>query len=322
MNLRLATFNLFQFAEPPYCWYHPDNQYSEVQWEDKLDWIASQLSLMNADMIGFQEVFSIEALHQLCLNCGYPYLSCIDTPNVVTDQSSILKDPVLALASRYPIMNAEPVIADPNLLHGLSLAPDFSFSRLPIRAQVNCHRDFTLTVYVCHLKSKRPIQLEKPLGQYGDIISKISGPLLSSQQRSAEAAALYLDCLKLQQQNPQAYFALLGDMNDQLDSDTIQLLTSSSHPRLTREMVDGKLLHDGYYLLHHTENCQRPATNYFQGEGQAIDHILLSHSFHPQAKARSSKVVDYLVFNHHLMANGQAPLTQSDHAPVTIELTI
>ncbi|MEM5627495.1 hypothetical protein AAHB47_30145 [Bacillus wiedmannii] len=62
MQIRFGTFNLYQFVEPPYKWYEPNSFYSEADWLKKKEWIKKQILDMKCDVIGFQEVFSTNAL--------------------------------------------------------------------------------------------------------------------------------------------------------------------------------------------------------------------------------------------------------------------
>ena len=43
MKIRLGTFNLFQFVEPPYSWYTKKEKFNERQWTEKTTWIKNQI---------------------------------------------------------------------------------------------------------------------------------------------------------------------------------------------------------------------------------------------------------------------------------------
>ncbi|HPY39449.1 MAG TPA: endonuclease I, partial [Thiolinea sp.] len=66
--MKFATFNLFQYVSPDYYWYErdPRNTYLETEWTQKQAWISQRLATMDADVLGFQEVFSVADLKQLC----------------------------------------------------------------------------------------------------------------------------------------------------------------------------------------------------------------------------------------------------------------
>ena len=65
MKIRVGTFNLFQFVEPPYCWYTKHERFKQEEWEEKKAWIKEQITQMDCDIIGFQEVFSKKALNTI-----------------------------------------------------------------------------------------------------------------------------------------------------------------------------------------------------------------------------------------------------------------
>ncbi len=57
MIIRVGTFNLFQFIEPPYSWYTKKDKFNQRQWFEKTTWIKNQITKMDCHIIGFQEVF-------------------------------------------------------------------------------------------------------------------------------------------------------------------------------------------------------------------------------------------------------------------------
>ena len=79
MKIRVGTFNLFQFVEPPYSWYTKKEKFNIEQWEEKTTWIKNQITEMNCDIIGFQEVFSKKALKTLLSELGIKYFKTIDS---------------------------------------------------------------------------------------------------------------------------------------------------------------------------------------------------------------------------------------------------
>lgn len=109
-QLKIASFNLFNFIAPPDAFYEFDNIYTQEQWQKKLNWIAKYLKEHQPDVIGFQEVFSPVELEHLTKSCGLDYFTVLDSPQVMDD--FIYSKPVVALASRYPIKEAVSVNAD------------------------------------------------------------------------------------------------------------------------------------------------------------------------------------------------------------------
>ena len=79
------------------------------------------------DIIGFQEVFSTDSLKKLVAEYGYSYFEVVDQPHIIDD--FIYQRPVVAIASRYPIVDVVAVKENTELAQVLGLANDFSFSR-------------------------------------------------------------------------------------------------------------------------------------------------------------------------------------------------
>lgn len=156
MATRFATINLFNFAEPPASWYDTDNQYSAEQWQSKTQWLTNQLDTMNADVVGFQEVFSIEALKALVKAAGYNHFATIEKPILIDVDNLVMKNPVVAVASKHPIVKVQAVAENPAIIAQLPIQDDFTFSRKPIKATIDIPKLGHTIVYVAHLKSKRP----------------------------------------------------------------------------------------------------------------------------------------------------------------------
>ena len=108
-TLRIGTFNLFQFVEPPYSWYEKKSTFSKGRWAKKTSWVKEQIALMNCDIIGFQEVFSNNALKKLTKELGFEYFVTVDNAKVDNDDSSIFISTTVALASKFPILEVQEV---------------------------------------------------------------------------------------------------------------------------------------------------------------------------------------------------------------------
>ena len=60
----VATFNARNLIRPGIT-YYGRNEYSQLEYDRKLDWMASQLLRMDADFVCLQEVFEAEPLFDL-----------------------------------------------------------------------------------------------------------------------------------------------------------------------------------------------------------------------------------------------------------------
>jgi endonuclease/exonuclease/phosphatase family metal-dependent hydrolase len=152
-DLRVATLNLLNFAAPPLACYEWDNIYTEAQWQQKTNWLKNLLQQQQPDVLALQEVFSVDALQQLLSPLGYHWFATVETPVLVDDH--VFTKPVVAIASRYPILSTETIPASPAALQQLGLA-SFQFSRCPLLVQIQTPQFGPLFVATVHLKSRRP----------------------------------------------------------------------------------------------------------------------------------------------------------------------
>ncbi len=299
MKLRLGTFNLFQFVEPPYSYYKKTMKFNKKQWLEKITWIKNQIIEMDCDIIGFQEVFSCDALKDIVQELGFKYFETVDFAKLCDINKTTYISTTVAIASKYPITNIQKVkdeLCD--------------FSRVPIRATIALPNEYELLVYVCHLKSNR---LNKLCDKY----------LTVENQRLCEASSLYMDIKKSKSKS----IVLLGDLNDKEFSITIDALSNNKyHDDNAKEEF---VLYDASYQ--YTENISNPhceskkkkrkPTSYFAGKGDVLDYIFISSDFIKINKDRMAEVTEYIVLNNHLRQYKNGSLVTSDHAQVVCELT-
>jgi hypothetical protein len=62
--LRVGTFNLLNLTVPEYVYYNKQ-KISAEDFSKKKAWINGQLNIMDADIVGFQELFQEEALRNI-----------------------------------------------------------------------------------------------------------------------------------------------------------------------------------------------------------------------------------------------------------------
>jgi len=323
MKLRLGTFNLFQFVEPPYSWYTKKEKFNTRQWLEKTTWIKQQILKMDCDIIGFQEVFSRKALKKLLQELGFEYFKVVDVAKLSKNNRLKYVTTTVAIASKYPIVNVQTVEAHLPSLEKHRFKDKFAFSRLPIKAMIQLPNKQNILVYVCHLKSNREnafeylFHAEHTLADKKEKICKDLEHKASSslQQRLCEASSLFHD-IKSYKKIPTV---LLCDLNDKEFSLTIDALTNYSYHDDTS---DGFILYDANYEykeeVHnpHPEAKEPPrkATSYFLGKGNVLDYIFISNDLR-------GNVTNYTLFDTHLQKNKDGSLLQSDHAQVVCELT-
>lgn len=64
-EIRFATFNVCNLAPPGAKLYDNLQPLTEQEYEAKAEWTAQQLDQLDADVIGFQEIFSQAALRDV-----------------------------------------------------------------------------------------------------------------------------------------------------------------------------------------------------------------------------------------------------------------
>ncbi len=324
MKIKIGTFNLFQFAKPPYSWYTKKDKFSNIQWSQKSNWIKSQIKNMDCDIIGFQEVFSSDALECLVKELGFDYFIIADKAKLSTNNPSKYVTTTVALASKYPITNLQKVRVHTPTLKKHNYKGHFSFSRVPIKATITLPDSKELLVYVCHLKSNRLNAFEYSFTKedtlehkqklvFETIDDKHS---IALQKRLCEASSLFFDIQKVKNRPK----VLLCDLNDKEFSITIEALTNYKYHNNQRK--NNYILKDAYcyytpiiYNPHpEAKKPKRDATSYFLGRGNVLDYIFISDNL--------TKVTDYKVLDQHLKDNPNGSLLTSDHAQVVCELDL
>lgn len=330
MKLRIGTFNLFQFVEPPFCWYTKKEKFTLEEWEEKIFWIKQQISKMNCDVIGFQEVFSKDALEKVVKELGFNYFKIVEEARISKENPNIFTSTTVALASKYPILELQNIKLKPNILKKFGFDKSFAFSRKPIKALIKVDNQ-EIFCYVCHLKSNRENEFEyiftkettlEEKKEKIDIALK-SGYSLSLKQRLCEASLLFEDI----KQSIKTPTFLTADLNDRLYSVTIEALTNKrfhydSFEKDSYILIDAYNLHKKKIYNPHPEQkeIKRTPTSYFIGKGNVLDYVFVSNHFNKKSKFSIGQVTSYEILDEHLQKNGDGSLLNSDHAQVVCEV--
>ena len=330
MKIRIGTFNIFQFVEPPFSWYTKKEKFNTEQWVQKTTWIKNQITEMNCDIIGFQEVFSKKALKILLEELGFKYFKTIDTPRIDKKNELVYTSTIVALASKYPIKNLKKVEIDFSALKKHHLNGFFKFSREPIKASITLANQKELDIYVCHLKSNRDNEFEYVFTKDATLPEKkekVKKALeenysISLKQRLCEASSIFSDISRTK--NPAI---LMTDLNDKEFSITIEALSNKKYHN-ENLIKDDYLMLDAYYHFDkkiynpHPEQkeIKRTPTSYFAGKGNVLDYIFVSSLFDKNKKNNIGKITSYEVFDKHLQKNQNGSLLNSDHSQVVCEL--
>ncbi len=338
-HFKVCTFNLFNYVCPPNAFYETENIFTKPKWNKKESWISKQLTLLSPDIIGFQEVFSPDALKILASKHGLPHFVTVSEPGIRSHH--VYDKPVVALASRFPILSACAVDVSPSVVAALKLQPDFKFSRPPIRAEIQIEGFGSVLVYVTHLKSKRsqieskPNEGEDEFGCVSEsVLAQVHGSWASTIQRGTEATLIYQDIVQ-QMRIRERPVMLLGDLNDSMKSPVLQSLVGGQNmDRLdgkqisnmtinSRRAIQRFSLFDAFDLQDDIKLADRKPTHYFANRGNVLDYILLSKDFKADYDHSIASVSGYHVSDDHLInPHPEGDAECSDHAPVMIEVEI
>lgn len=340
---------MFNYLEPPNAFYEFERIYSAEQWHKKQSWITEYLREHQPDIIGFQEVFSTESLKALVFEQGYEYFSVVDQPVVIDD--FIYKSPVVAIASRFPIVDTQAVTPDSALAQTLGLADDFSFSRQIVRATIDVPHLGHCDCYVVHFKSKRSmlgieddkVKRSPEKNIIDSLKAQVAGSWGSSIQRGSEATLLMMSMIGRREvsNNP---MILMGDFNNTLNDGILShLLTSSLRfvSPIDRDAYLAKYcLNDAWDLFQmaltnessqaiesNDDNADkkvtRTPTHYFGASSSVLDYILLSCEFDAGYHDSLYQVSDYNTYDRHLInPSFERDGESTDHGIVLITLTL
>jgi endonuclease/exonuclease/phosphatase family metal-dependent hydrolase len=308
-EIRFATFNVFNLAPPGVKLYDNLPPSTAEEYEAKLDWTARQIDLLDADVIGFQEIFSQAALKE-ALARTRTYRDAIHL-GFDPDPGADRLTPSVALVSRLPVAESAALPAFPPgvVLPAGSRDPD-RFTRAPLHAAVVVAPDVTVDVVVVHLKSRRPDYRNGDTGEDPQLYALAC--LRSLVRRGTEAAALRVLMTDLARTRKRAR-VVLGDFNDVADSVTTGIVLGVGTPMAGRLFDACQLQRRQDHLRHVGFSCLH------EGRHSTIDHILVSEEFNAALPNAIGEVVDVVYLNDHL----DLELPQaSDHGQVLARIRL
>ncbi|WUR12491.1 endonuclease/exonuclease/phosphatase family protein [[Empedobacter] haloabium] len=319
-EIRFATFNVCNLAPPGAKLYDNLAPLSPEEYEAKASWIARQLDELDADVIGFQEIFSQAALRDVLARTR-KYREALHAGFDPDPQATRLT-PSVALVSRLPL--AAPAAAYPAFPADVpcdsgSLDSD-RFARAPLHAQVLLPGERIVDVFVVHLKSRRPDYRNGDSG--ADPLHYAMASLRSLVWRGTEAVALRVLLSKMMRETRRPC-VVLGDFNDTADAVTTTIVLGNGGTYggegAASEERRGRL-----YDCHRIQRSQDPLrhvgyTNIHEGRYSTIDHVLVSEEFTGDSPRAIGEVLDVSYFNDHLrLAKPEA----SDHGQVLVRLRL
>jgi len=332
-DISFGTFNLYNLQLPGKAWRFRTQPYTEAQYRAKVKWAAGMLREMNADVIGFQELWSAQCLRDVFEELRGATASGNDYELHFIKEDWY--DIAVAAAVRKPwrvkrtqVHKAFPAKCVLKKRRARASAPDREddevdvridrFSRSVLQLELTNEADPRLPsvrVFVAHLKSKLPTRLDEQ--EAGDVEVKrhanALGAAISTIRRTAEAAALRV-LLTQEMKGNQRAVAVLGDLNDGVLSNTLGIVSQQPKFRLSPSRRTGSSSDVGLYstaLLQQLHSFRDVFYSHdYQGALEVLDHVLVSEQFYDHSKNRTWLLKHTHVWNDHV---GDEHAHTSDH---------
>ena len=317
-TLKVGTFNAFNLVNPN-VYYYGRRVYSQSDFDKKVAWQGQQLDKMKADIVGFQEVFHGRALRKVVNASEYLH----DCNLVAAHPDGTF--PAVALASKFPILETEVFTEIPPLDIDNREIPISNFSRPVLKAAVEIEKGKVITVFVAHLKSKRPLF---PSGvDKHDPIEVARASVRSLVRRSIEACGLRELLVRHSKLNNRPAI-IMGDLNDASLAVSTRVV-SGEPPMRYLSFADKKKIWD--VLFYHVKDIQARNsyhdfyyTHIHNGHHEALDHIMVNQELVDENPNAIGRVRNVSQFNDHLidetLSDERIPLWQSDHGQVVAHI--
>lgn len=322
MQLKIGSFNVYNLVRAGEPYYHKP-PYSASEFGQKADWIAGQLQRMDAHIVGFQEVFHEDALVEVTGRSGRYDGGTVIAPGADGEGPRVGLATSLTLTGTPEVIEAFP--------DGFSVSYNQvtvdSFERPVLKATMDLDDTNTITVFVAHLKSKRP-KIHDGEDEH-DFKTQARGKARSLIIRAAEASALRAILVDELQGNRKPV-VVIGDLNDSHYAVTTEIVTGTPpwrflQPDRKREIWD-VLLYDTNQIQARQSLRDVTYSYIYNGVYQTLDHIFVSeqlYRFNPNHIGE----VEYLHFlNDHIvdttLTSGDGGRTESDHGQVVATIRL
>ncbi|MEM8752898.1 MAG: endonuclease/exonuclease/phosphatase family protein [Pseudomonadota bacterium] len=330
-DLTFATFNLLNLQVPGGLTYsntppYPDDAEGRARYAAKIGWIADRLRLLDAEVIGFQELWSRAALEAAFAEAG-----------MLADYDLVARDapgrgrPQVALAVRKDRKGGPQLEPGADWVAGFP--DDFRFDG--IRETDGAEEEITITidefsrpvlaaviqpegsrpkpppvrVYVAHLKSKGParVSFARPRPPVLETRAQIARSALSHVRRVMEAGALRAmldDVMRGEDEDELSPVIVIGDLNDDTNSVTNELISAQPSYRVVQKSRAGERSDRGLYSVERLQQYRSSRhvyyTHIFRHKRESLDHILVSEEFYDHSRKRRWSFREMEVYNDHL----------------------
>ena len=346
-DLSFATFNLLNLQIPGGITYSntpslEDNAEGHAAYQKKVNWIGARLRQLDAELIGFQELWSAKALSD-CFEAA----ELADAYDIVARDAPGRGRPQVALAVRKD-RNGNSQLVDGDW-HS-PFPENFKFDK--VRETDGAEEEITITinefsrpvliatvqsegtspkppeviVVVAHLKSKGPARVSFAEPKPDILVHHASRAKssLSHIRRVMEAGALrvLLDgWMKSEDDDDISPTIVMGDLNDGTTSVTNELISDQPTYRVIQKSRAGLSSDKGLYSVERLQQYRSSRhvyyTHVFKHKRESLDHILVSEEFYDHSRKRRWSFREMEVVNDHLNREEyEETLGASDHGIV------
>ena len=330
-DLSFATFNLLNLQVPGGLTYgtrppNPDDADGRRAYARKIAWTGAKIAMLEAEIIGFQELWAREALEAAFAAAGLA-----DAYTLIARDAPGIGRPQVALAVRKNRHGAAQVQGEPTWI--AEFPTDFRFDtlretngaeeeitvtinqfsrpvlRVVIQSEGTRPKPPPITVYVAHLKSKGPARrsFARPQPAVLQTYPEITKSAVAHIRRVMEAGALraLLDReMTGIQDDALSPVVVLGDLNDDTQSVTNELISAQPTYRVFEKSTAGGRSDRGLYSVERLQQYRSSRhvyyTHIFRHKRESLDHILVSEEFYDHAAKRQWSFREMEVYNDHL----------------------
>lgn len=324
-DISFASFNLLNLQLPGRPVYTDADGWDADTYQRKIDFTATMLRRLDADVYGFQELWAPEALQQALDQSGLAATHQLVAPpnhpgDRITCAAAVRRGMLLGQPDWITDFPPEMVLrstGDDPQQPDISVALD-GFSRPVLNMQVQPDPSTpVIQVFVSHFKSRRPAEVWRERDWYDrDTHSPHAnaiGYAISTIRRTAEAAALRVLATRIAK-GTHVPVVIIGDMNDGKDSNTLNLLTEQ--PRYLSTLSRGggdNALYTAQVLQEYRSVRDVYYTHIFQDMHDSLDHILVSEEFYDNSRDRLWRFDEMQVINDHLNWEDHKTSGTNDH---------
>jgi len=297
--IRIASYNVLNLFD------HADDPALTGEWEDmematsdaRCRAIADAIRAVDADVIGLQEVESLECLtwfrDTYLADLGYDHMASEDVGYMRGVECSVLSRFPITHVETWPQQSLDDV---PRPGPGWSTVPHeaseagLTYRRSPMRVDVKVSDDYELTLFVLHHKSGRDYRF----------------------QREHEAARTIQHVKEIETQDPARNVIVLGDFNAAPWDKSVRLYLEAG-------MIDTL----GHRVIPRWRNPDLTEANLFKTHESArvIDYILMNSAAHRELVVGSPHVFGTLFDEDYDWREDPFPAGYAaDHYPVIVEV--